>query len=66
MVEVKKEGEEEEEGQGGQEEPALDGSQVDSKEIKENLSDLSEEEEIKVPPKDLTGNNTIGFLKYDI
>jgi hypothetical protein len=43
----------EEEGGAAAEEGGEEGGQEEGK--KENLSDISEEEEIKIPPKDLTG-----------
>lgn len=54
IVTVKKEGEEEgaEDGGAAVEEENPEGAEGQTKE--EHLSDLSEEEEIKVPPKDLT------------
>jgi radial spoke head protein 9 len=67
LVSVKK-GEGEEGGEGGEpkaEEGAGEGGEGAAK-AQENLSDLSEEEEIKIPPKDLTELDRLTFVVYAI
>lgn len=67
LVSVKKEGEEGGEGGDGgakAEEGGAEGEGAAKKQ--ENLSDLSEEEEIKIPPKDLTELDRLTFVIYAI
>lgn len=62
LVVVKKEGEGEEGGEAVPDKPAgeegEEGGDAAAK-PKESLSDVSEEEEIKIPPKDLTGKTYV-------
>lgn len=49
--------------EGGAAEEAPEGGEEEEGKVKENQSDISEEEEIKIPPKDLTGIYNILTLK---
>jgi hypothetical protein len=64
LVSVKKEGDDGGEGGDGR----AKGEEGEAAAVKnqENLSDLSEEEEIKIPPKDLTELDRLTFVVYAI
>jgi hypothetical protein len=47
---------------GEEEQPPAEEIPEDEEGKKDNLSDLSEEEEIKIPPKDLTGKYTLKYI----
>ena len=59
---VTKEGEEEDgAGAGGEE-----GQEEGEENKKDNMSDITEEEEIKIPPKDLTELDRLAYVVYAI
>jgi len=64
LVNVTKEGDEEDGGAGGAQEE-LNEEDEEGK-VKEGLSDISEEEEIKIPPKDLTELDRLAFVVFAI
>jgi radial spoke head protein 9 len=67
LVSVKKEGEEGGEGGDGGAKAEEGGAEGEgAAKNQENLSDLSEEEEIKIPPKDLTELDRLTFVIYAI
>ena len=68
LVSVKKEGEGEGDGDGAGAEKAEDGGEdgENQKKSKENLSDISEEEEIKIPPKDLSELDRLTYVVFAI
>ncbi|CDW83569.1 radial spoke head [Stylonychia lemnae] len=63
LVSVKKEGEEEEGGAPAEDAPVEEGGEEAKK---DNLSDISEEEEIKIPPKDLTELDRLTYVVHAI